>query len=117
VVDGEILIRSGDRLDFEALLQRIHPAKTRVDLLADQTPASFVAFDLLADGDESRAANPLSADELAQLERVRAGNVAGLTHGRARPMGALVAGRTYPAPPLAEVATPPTGVTNHVQLA
>jgi ATP-dependent DNA ligase len=53
VVDGEILIPRGDRLDFEALLQRIHPAQSRVDLLAEQTPASFVAFDLLALGDES----------------------------------------------------------------
>src|SRR5689334_6610935 len=53
VVDGEIVIPRGDRLDFEALLQRIHPAESRVNLLAEQTPASFVAFDLLAVGDES----------------------------------------------------------------
>jgi ATP-dependent DNA ligase len=52
VVDGEIVVPRGDRLDFEALLQRIHPAKSRVDLLAEQTPASFVAFDLLAIGEE-----------------------------------------------------------------
>ena len=50
VVDGEIVIPdpSGRRLDFEALLQRIHPAASRVALLAEQTPAHFVAFDLLA---------------------------------------------------------------------
>src|SRR5690348_10641030 len=53
VVDGEIVIPRGDRLDFEALLQRIHPAQSRVTLLAEQTPASFVAFDLLALGDDS----------------------------------------------------------------
>ena len=53
VVDGEIVIAAGDKLDFEALLQRIHPAKSRVDLLAEQTPASLVVFDLLALGDES----------------------------------------------------------------
>jgi ATP-dependent DNA ligase len=53
VVDGEIVVPQGDRLHFEALLQRIHPAQSRVDLLAEQTPASFVAFDLLALGDES----------------------------------------------------------------
>src|SRR5881275_1656465 len=47
VVDGEIVIQNGDRLDFEALLQRIHPAQSRVDLLAEQTPGTFVAFDLL----------------------------------------------------------------------
>jgi ATP-dependent DNA ligase len=53
VVDGEIVIPAADgrRLDFEALLQRIHPAASRVKLLAEQTPASFVAFDLLALGD------------------------------------------------------------------
>ncbi|CAN5874857.1 ATP-dependent DNA ligase [soil metagenome] len=60
VVDGEIVIRSCDRLDFEALLQRIHPAKSRGDLLAEQTPASFVAFDLLADGDESLLDTPFA---------------------------------------------------------
>jgi ATP-dependent DNA ligase len=53
VVDGEIVVPRGDRLHFEDLLQRIHPAQSRVDLLAEQTPASFVAFDLLALGDES----------------------------------------------------------------
>src|SRR3984957_3810545 len=54
VIDGEIVIpdAQGRRLDFEALLQRIHPAASRVRLLAEQTPASFVAFDLLALGDE-----------------------------------------------------------------
>jgi len=52
VVDGEIVIATGSGLDFEALLQRIHPADSRVRLLAARTPASFVAFDLLAVGDE-----------------------------------------------------------------
>jgi len=52
VLDGEIVIVSGSGLDFEALLQRIHPAASRVERLAAETPASFVAFDLLALGDE-----------------------------------------------------------------
>ena len=52
VVDGEVVIASANGLDFDALLQRIHPAESRVRLLARQTPASFVAFDLLALGDE-----------------------------------------------------------------
>ncbi len=54
VVDGEIVIADTQRntLDFEALQQRIHPAASRIKLLADQTPASFVAFDLLALGDD-----------------------------------------------------------------
>ncbi len=58
VVDGEIVIVRGDRLDFEALLNRIHPAASRVNMLARETPASFIAFDLLALGDESLLAEP-----------------------------------------------------------
>ena len=54
MIDGEIVIPDADGrcLDFEALLQRIHPADSRVRLLAEQTPAAFVAFDLLALGDD-----------------------------------------------------------------
>ncbi|PSK96981.1 ATP-dependent DNA ligase [Haloactinopolyspora alba] len=48
VVDGEIVVVTGDRLDFDRLLDRIHPADSRVRELAERTPASFVAFDLLA---------------------------------------------------------------------
>lgn len=57
VLDGEIVVPTGGvgstRLDWEALSQRIHPAESRVRRLAVETPASFVAFDLLADGDRS----------------------------------------------------------------
>jgi ATP-dependent DNA ligase len=60
VVDGEIVVPQGDRLHFESLLQRIHPAKSRVDLLAEQTPGHFVAFDLLALGDESLLETPFA---------------------------------------------------------
>ncbi len=52
VVDGEIVIPGPNGLDFEGLLLRIHPAASRVAMLAEQTPASFVAWDLLALGDE-----------------------------------------------------------------
>src|ERR687894_1182589 len=69
VVDGEIVVPQGDRLHFEALLQRIPPAKSRVDLLAQQTPASFVAFDLLAVGDESLMETPF-AQRRARLQEV-----------------------------------------------
>ncbi|MGY1809753.1 ATP-dependent DNA ligase [Blastococcus sp. SYSU D00669] len=69
VVDGEIVVQSGDRLDFEALLQRIHPAKSRVDLLAEQTPGTFVAFDLLALGDEVFLETPF-AERQARLREV-----------------------------------------------
>ncbi|MFF5584214.1 ATP-dependent DNA ligase [Streptomyces hygroscopicus] len=60
VLDGEIVIVRGGRLDFDALLERIHPADSRVRLLAKNTPASFVAFDLLALGDASLMGTPLS---------------------------------------------------------
>src|ERR671921_2261331 len=60
VVDGEIVISGGKGLDFEALLQRIHPADSRVRMLAEQTPGSFVAFDLLALGDDDLRPQPFS---------------------------------------------------------
>jgi ATP-dependent DNA ligase len=60
VVDGEIVIAHEGRLDFDRLTERIHPAESRVKLLAEQTPASFVAFDLLALGDESLLDTPLA---------------------------------------------------------
>src|ERR1700753_1110483 len=54
VVDGEIVLRDSPsgRLDFEALHLRLHPAASRVHLLAEKTPARFVAFDLLALGSD-----------------------------------------------------------------
>src|SRR5215208_6663610 len=52
IVDGEVVISNDGELDFEALLLRIHPAASRVRMLAEQSPASFVAWDLLALGDE-----------------------------------------------------------------
>jgi ATP-dependent DNA ligase len=69
VIDGEIVIPAGDgrHLDFDALLQRIHPAASRVNLLAEQTPAHFVAFDLLALGDTDYTGHPF-AERRAVLE-------------------------------------------------
>src|SRR5687767_5024930 len=60
VVDGEIVIVSGPILDFEALLQRIHPAASRVNMLAETTAASFIGFDLLAIGDDDLTEQPFS---------------------------------------------------------
>jgi ATP-dependent DNA ligase len=60
VVDGEIVLARGSGLDFEALQQRIHPAASRVELLAQETPASFVAFDLLALDAEDLTERPFS---------------------------------------------------------
>jgi ATP-dependent DNA ligase len=74
VLDGEIVIPDGDgrRLNFEALLQRIHPAASRVRLLAEQTPAEFVIFDVLALGDTDYMTVPF-ADRRAALEQALAG--------------------------------------------
>lgn len=58
VVDGEIVVAHDGRLDFDRLSERIHPADSRVRLLAEQTPASLVAFDLLALGDDSLLDTP-----------------------------------------------------------
>jgi ATP-dependent DNA ligase len=72
VLDGEIVIATGGGLDFEALLQRIHPAESRIRLLAEQTPASFVAFDILAEGDDDLRELPQD-ERRRRLERVLAG--------------------------------------------
>lgn len=66
VLDGETVLPRGGTLDFEALLQRVHPAESRVQLLARQTPARFVAFDVLAVGDRSLLDAPL-ADRVGAL--------------------------------------------------
>jgi ATP-dependent DNA ligase len=68
VVDGEIVVIRGDRLDFESLQQRIHPAASRVNLLARETPASFIAFDLLAVDDESLMDEPFGTRRARLVE-------------------------------------------------
>jgi ATP-dependent DNA ligase len=72
VLDGEIVIITGDRLDFENLQQRIHPALSRVTLLAEQTPAAFIAFDLLALADEDLTERPFG-ERRARLVEALAG--------------------------------------------
>ncbi|WP_133850051.1 ATP-dependent DNA ligase [Labedaea rhizosphaerae] len=73
VIDGEVVVANTERntLDFEALAQRIHPAASRVNLLSVETPASFVAFDLLALGDEDLTERPM-AERRGMLEKVLA---------------------------------------------
>ena len=68
VLDGEIVVVIGDRLEFERLLDRIHPADSRVQLLAEQTPASFVAFDLLVLGEQDLSGRP-QGERRALLEQ------------------------------------------------
>ncbi|MGW1988307.1 ATP-dependent DNA ligase [Streptomyces collinus] len=72
VLDGEIVIAREGRLDFDALTERIHPAASRVRTLAERTPASFVAFDVLALGDRSLVQAPLT-ERRALLERELSG--------------------------------------------
>ena len=71
VVDGEIVIATPRGLDFDALQMRLHPAASRVAKLAAETPASFVAFDLLALGDEDLRGQPM-AERRKRLERALA---------------------------------------------
>ena len=72
VLDGELVVAIGSRLEFDRLQDRIHPAESRVRLLAETQPASFVAFDLLALGDRDVSASPL-AERRALLEQALAG--------------------------------------------
>src|SRR5690349_10632008 len=77
VLDGELFValtsdEGVERLEFETLQERIHPAKSRVDMLAEKTPAGFVAFDLLALGDTSYVERPF-AERRAALEEALAG--------------------------------------------
>jgi ATP-dependent DNA ligase len=67
VIDGEIVVPVDGRLDFDALTQRIHPAESRVNRLAEELPASLVVFDVLALGDESYLHSSL-AERRAVLE-------------------------------------------------
>ncbi len=65
ILDGEIVIAGPAGLDFDALSQRIHPAASRVRLLAQEMPASFVAFDLLALGESDLRSEPYSTRRAA----------------------------------------------------
>ncbi len=69
VLDGEIVVASPRGLDFDALQQRIHPAASRIAKLAQETPARFVAFDLLGAGGRSTMAIP-QAERRVRLERL-----------------------------------------------
>jgi ATP-dependent DNA ligase len=72
VVDGEVVIAGERGLDFDALQMRLHPAASRVAKLAAETPASFVAFDLLAEGNRDLRSRP-QAERRARLEHALAG--------------------------------------------
>jgi ATP-dependent DNA ligase len=71
VVDGEIVIDQGGRLDFESLQLRLHPAESRVRKLAAETPAEFIAFDLLALGDDDHTGTPFGRRRELLTDAVR----------------------------------------------
>jgi ATP-dependent DNA ligase len=81
VVDGEIVVADADGhgLDFDALLQRIHPAESRINRLAGETPASFVAFDLLAHGDVALVDRPMADRRRALIAALDPNDVVRLT--------------------------------------
>ncbi len=68
VLDGEIVIAADKGLDFDALQQRIHPAVSRVTMLSQKTPASFIAFDLLALGDDDYTRRPFAQRRAALVD-------------------------------------------------
>src|SRR5919198_5487521 len=74
VLDGEIVVVTPDGLDFDALQQRIHPADSRVRMLSEKTPVSFIAFDLLAVGSEDLRPRPL-VERRARLDEELRDNV------------------------------------------
>jgi ATP-dependent DNA ligase len=74
VLDGELFVAVGPRLEFEVLQERIHPAASRITMLAEKTPASFVAFDLLAFADRSMVDQPF-----LERRRVLEAELGGLT--------------------------------------
>jgi ATP-dependent DNA ligase len=87
VLDGEIVLFDADgRQDFDALGQRIHPAASRIEMLSVETPTKFIAFDLLAEGDESLLELP-QRERRARLEAMIAAPVE-LTPCTAEPEGA-----------------------------
>ena len=73
VLDGELVIRDSDgNLEFDSMQERIHPAQSRIELLSKEIPASYIVFDLLAEGDEVLCERPLR-DRRERLEVIAAG--------------------------------------------
>lgn len=89
VIDGEIVIAGNHGLDFDALQLRMHPAASRVRLLAEQTPAAFIAFDLLALGDDDYTGRPF-AERRAELVEALAGSGPSQSPGRFAPAHRMI---------------------------
>ncbi|MBV8172257.1 MAG: ATP-dependent DNA ligase, partial [Candidatus Eremiobacteraeota bacterium] len=70
ILDGELVIRDGNRSDFDELLQRIHPAQSRVQMLAKTHPAHYIVFDILADATRSSLEEQPLAKRRLRLEAI-----------------------------------------------
>jgi ATP-dependent DNA ligase len=79
IVDGEVVIATDHGLDFDALQQRIHPAASRVRMLAEKTPASVVLFDLLGLGDDDLRERPLTERRGALMRSITSSSTVGVT--------------------------------------
>ncbi len=79
IVDGEVVIATDHGLDFDALQQRIHPAASRVRMLAEKTPASVVLFDLLAEGADDLRNRPLEERRIRLLSAIKSSPIVGVT--------------------------------------
>ena len=86
VIDGEIVIATDHGLDFEALQLRLHPAASRVRMLAEQTPASFIAFDLLALGDDDYTGRPFTERRAALVDALAGSGPVDPRHARRPPI-------------------------------
>jgi ATP-dependent DNA ligase len=84
-LDGELIIADQKRLDFDALLQRIHPAASRIKKLSVQTPATFVVFDMLVDEQAKTIAARDLGERRTRLERFVKKHLAGNTRIRLSP--------------------------------
>lgn len=71
VLDGEVVVSGDEGLDFDALLQRVHPAESRVRMLSEKTPAWVIAFDALAIGEDELVHEPLSSRQARLDELLR----------------------------------------------
>mgnify|MGYP003384937613 CR=1 FL=1 len=78
VLDGEVVIMGAKGLEFETLQLRLHPAESRVKMLSQQTPAAFVAFDMLSEGGDDLMKTPFGERRARFGARLRTGEAAGL---------------------------------------
>jgi ATP-dependent DNA ligase len=85
IVDGEVVIATPNGLAFDSLQMRLHPAASRVKMLAEATPASVVLFDLLAEGKDDLRAVPLAERRKRLLQAVRVNDTVGVTPQTADP--------------------------------